>query len=464
MVNNITKRPGESSSQGTPGAAAKKPSGGQVQVKFITSLDNYRLPETIIYLPTHLRRYGLSEVVNHLLALEKPVPFDFLIQGEFIKSSLAHFMNQRDLSTESVIEVEYIESTLPPTPLASYKHDDWVSSVKISDDKLILTGSYDHHVRVWDQASQCLATLSHHKGAVHAVNWVSSDSGVRILSASQDQSIIGWQQDNDGSYEPLYVAKGHTKPVLAVQVAPSLSQFASSSADGMVKVWSIASIEEDPDNVLFDPLEAMRISNKKHKGNDAQKLYKGALLTLDGHFGPVHGLAYDSLDSTRLFSGGHDHALRVWDVTTATNILTKTCEKPFLALSHSTNLLASGHTDSLIRIWDPRTSESSVVKLSLAGHSNWVSSVEWQGSNQHRLISASYDGTLRVWDLRSKTSQFTLLHSDSVELPKYDPRTVSADHPTFQNKVLALGINGQLMASGGQDCHLKLHKVPAESS
>ena len=43
----------------------------KVQVKFTTKLDKYRITETPFYVPIELTRYGLSEVINHLLALGK---------------------------------------------------------------------------------------------------------------------------------------------------------------------------------------------------------------------------------------------------------------------------------------------------------------------------------------------------------------------------------------------------------
>lgn len=449
--------------------SANKEDAVKVQIKFVTFIEKYQLPETTIYLPTHLRRHGLSEIVNHLLGTkDHPVPFDFLYNGEFLKTSLQEFMLQKDLSTESVLEIEYIESTLPPTPLAAYQHDDWVSSIRISHDGLIMTGSYDHHVRVWDQASNCLATLGLHRAPVLSVDWVPQESGVQILSASQDQTIIAWKKDTNGNYDSLFVAKGHTKPVLAVKAAPNLKQFATSSADSLIKIWTLASLEEDQENVHFG-LSGDNSSNgvafKKRKGDSDRKVYKGASVTLEGHFGPVNGLAYDSLDSSRLFSGGHDHAMRAWDITTATNIFTKTCDKPFLDLDHGSvsNLLASGHTDPLVRIWDPRVGDSAVIKLAFSGHNNWVSGVQWQDNSQYRLVSSSYDGHLKIWDLRSRTPQFTLSHGEKTNITKYDPRTVKADHPVFQNKVFALALKGQLLASGGQDSQLKLHRLPSEN-
>lgn len=48
--------------QSAAGAADAK-----VRVSFVTKHDQYRIPETGMLLPANLRRYGLSEVVNHIL-------------------------------------------------------------------------------------------------------------------------------------------------------------------------------------------------------------------------------------------------------------------------------------------------------------------------------------------------------------------------------------------------------------
>lgn len=43
----------------------------QVQVRFITKQAKYAVTDTPINVPVSLRRYALSEIVNHLLALGK---------------------------------------------------------------------------------------------------------------------------------------------------------------------------------------------------------------------------------------------------------------------------------------------------------------------------------------------------------------------------------------------------------
>ncbi|OLP95282.1 Ribosome biogenesis protein WDR12-like [Symbiodinium microadriaticum] len=52
--------------------AGPKPGGGEALVSFVTKLpDAFQVPEEELVVPSNLERYGLSEVVNRLLAREK---------------------------------------------------------------------------------------------------------------------------------------------------------------------------------------------------------------------------------------------------------------------------------------------------------------------------------------------------------------------------------------------------------
>ncbi|RUP49005.1 NUC135 domain-containing protein [Jimgerdemannia flammicorona] len=112
----------------------------QVQVRFVTQQRKYAVIDSAILVPARLKRYGLSEIVNHLLGsgmysppgtlTKNPVPFDFLIEGQFLRTSLSEYLENAGLSTENLITIEYVESMLPPTPMSSFQHDDWISSVK----------------------------------------------------------------------------------------------------------------------------------------------------------------------------------------------------------------------------------------------------------------------------------------------------------------------------------------------
>lgn len=67
-------------------------------MRFIAESDEYAVSDEPLELPAKLTRYGLSELVNHLLQQAPPVPFDFLADGELLRTSLRKFMQLRALS------------------------------------------------------------------------------------------------------------------------------------------------------------------------------------------------------------------------------------------------------------------------------------------------------------------------------------------------------------------------------
>lgn len=97
----------------------------QVRVKFVTKIPSIRVTETPVAVPESLQRYGLSEVVNHLLGRDPPTPFDMLVMGRFLRSSLASVMRKNVLSGEAVLEVEYLPALRQPTEA---EHADQVCS------------------------------------------------------------------------------------------------------------------------------------------------------------------------------------------------------------------------------------------------------------------------------------------------------------------------------------------------
>ena len=61
-----------------------------------------------ISLPSRFSRYELSRLVNEALELEKPIPFDFIIQGRLLRESLSEYISKHSLSSETTIELEYV--------------------------------------------------------------------------------------------------------------------------------------------------------------------------------------------------------------------------------------------------------------------------------------------------------------------------------------------------------------------
>ena len=76
--------------------------------------------------------------------------------------------------------------------------------------------------------------------------------------------------------------------------------------------------------------------------------------------------------------------------------------------------LASASYDNTVRIWEIATKRHRVIR----GHAGAVSSVAWRGKDH--LVTASYDGTLRVW-----------------QVPKTDPPTQDEVYRRLENATTA---------------------------
>jgi ribosome biogenesis protein YTM1 len=161
----------------------------QVQVRFFTKQKQYAVTDAPTLVPVSLKRYGLSEIVNHLLGTsDAPTPFEFFIQGNVLRTSLGDYLKQAGLSTEHVLELEYAATVRPPTQLGSIPHDDWIGAVDMQQGAIV-SGCYDGVVRVFNHSAELQRTLSDHEGPVTTVVMTPAS---RLFSGSHDQTIIEW--------------------------------------------------------------------------------------------------------------------------------------------------------------------------------------------------------------------------------------------------------------------------------
>lgn len=109
----------------------------QVPITLTTSQQTLSIPSVPYLVPTSWRRSQLSSLVNRLLKNDSneetaSIPFDFIIDGELLRTSLSSYLQGKGLTEETAIEIEYVRSTLPPKFSAAFEHDDWISGVDAS--------------------------------------------------------------------------------------------------------------------------------------------------------------------------------------------------------------------------------------------------------------------------------------------------------------------------------------------
>ncbi|KAK4409824.1 Ribosome biogenesis protein WDR12 [Sesamum angolense] len=393
------------------GAGAAEESTRQVQVRFVTKLKHpYRAPPASISIPANLTRFGLSALVNNLLqsanADWKQEPFDFLIDDELVRMSLEEFLLAKGISAEKVLEIEYIKAVAPRKQEEPSLHDDWVSAVDGSDDGYILTGCYDGLGRIWTAAGVCSHILDGHSGPVTSVCVLkpkASESVVDriVATASKDRTLRLWKfgaeesKDQPNKIRAFKVLRGHTAAVQSIAAEPSGDMVCSGSWDCSINLWN--GYESDTESGLVS------VKKRKKDGEDEEPQSEGeALSTLVGHTQCVSSVTWPERGT--VFSASWDHSIRRWDVETGKDSLSIFCGKVINCLDiggESSALIAAGGSDPVLRIWDPRKPGTLSPIFQFSSHNSWISSCKWHHKSWFHLVSASYDGKVMLWDLRT---------------------------------------------------------------
>jgi WD40 repeat protein len=155
--------------------------------------------------------------------------------------------------------------------------------------------------------------------------------------------------------------------------------------------------------------------------------------TFQRHSGPVPSVAY-SPDGKRIVSGSQDNTLKVWDAQTGKEILTLkgTTGVGSVAYSPDGNSIVSGsggtHQAGIpeegfvqVEVWDAQTGQEMVRIKGGHTHTHNVESVSYSPDGK-RIVSASQDNTLKVWDAKSGVETLTLNgHTKPVWSVAYSP-------------------------------------------
>lgn len=366
-----------------------------------------------------LRRYQLSTLVNRLLETEKPVPLEFLINGQFLRTSLDDFLTQNGISTETALSVEYVKALIPPLYVASYEHEDWVSSVDVlsasskaaqwadkrSNEPVrdrILSGSYDGLLRVWNMSSEVVATGQGHTASVKAAKFLSP---AQIVSSSIDRTLRFWKYEDaeigKGSLALALELYGHKSSVDNIAVHAPSSRILSASSDNTLGFWS-AKKNDAP----AAPETLLPTANKRRKLSNAKSVpQRGPLSLLQGHQSQVSDVCFDEKDPTVAYSASWDHSVKTWDLATSTCVDTRTTAQSLFSICHLSErgLLATGTSARHITLIDPRASATTISAMTLRAHTNAVVSLDRDPNSSYQLVSASHDGSCRIWDIRSAT-------------------------------------------------------------
>jgi len=436
----------------------------QARVSFTTDIaELQKVPKTPFSVPVNVNASGLSEVISHLLGLKKAQFFSFLVvdDGQLLQSSIENYLIENHKSSEHIIHLKFFPATKGPEPAASIPCPDWISGISTALPNFVIAACYNGSAEVRDATGEETVTVCKgHSGPVKAVSAAATAQGFRMVTASKDHKVVLWEAQHNQSTEKLSVSQVavgfHNKSVDTI-VMGSSDTFFSGSWDGTVKYWAWPGARAAAD----EPAPAKR-ARKPSDGGDAAAPSDGSSIiapvaTLTGHTNQVSCLtvlnrkaaaaaaaaaAATTGDTTSasanrfVVSGSWDHSLRIWDVDRFVSLRAINCGKvvnSVVGVSAAENVFASAHPDNAIRIWDGRVDGSgSALRLALRGHEAWVSALSTSPVNDNEIASVrcalvfcacsvprlcvrrlhahstccaemqvSFDGSLRIWDIRS---------------------------------------------------------------
>jgi len=371
-------------------------------------------------------------------------------------------------------------------------HTTTVYSVAFTpSENYILTAGWDHTARLWDvQTGQTVRTFANHLDKI----WTAalSPDGKYLLTGSNDKTARLWNADSTHETRTI---RGHSGRVLSLAFLPDGESLLSTSVDGSIRLWDMNTLEEkelDSSKELLSPVAAIsaqgrwiaarssdnqlviwELSNGKYKqttiidtpdlvrsltfapsidGSESQYLLLGmtnsclsALLKVGAGWDVFAIYFANCLNNGVAFTPDGKYvaiaAVANLPIYKIDETLVADCMKgsTTLAFSKDGKYLASQSGNDIV-IWEwQNLSECNPVKR-LSGHTATVSTVKFSPDGKY-LLSASLDGTAKLWDTASWTLLRTLTGHEGDVVP------------------IAFSPDGKLIATGGGDQTIRIWRT-----
>ncbi|PWA93059.1 transducin/WD40 repeat-like superfamily protein [Artemisia annua] len=312
--------------------------------------------------------------------------------GLFVTGSYDHHINVWDTNTTQVVMDFKMPGKVYRTAMSSLA----------TSHMLIAAATEDVQVRLCDMATGAFAhTLSGHRDGVMAVEWSTSSEWI-LMTGGCDGAIRFWDIRRAGCFSVLdqsHSQLGRRPPLLKrsttkVSTSKPSSSGQTSSAKARAPQKKVSSGSGSKHSASSRIL-------KHAKGSAKQRLHPGLLTGQDratAHYGAVTGLKATE-DGMYLLSAGSDSRLRLWDIQSGCNTLVH-YEIVRLQSSKATQLAVT--QDSAIVFLPCMTSVkafdvwSGKTNMTLQGHYEYVNCC-WYSSHDQELYTGGNDRQILVW-------------------------------------------------------------------
>lgn len=300
--------------------------------------------------------------------------------GLFITGSYDHHVNVWDTNTTQVVVNFKMPGKVYKTAMSTLS----------TSHTLIAAGTEDVQVRLCDIASGAFAhTLSGHRDGVMTVEWSASSEWV-LITGGCDGAIRFWDIRRAGCFQVLNQSQtqlGRRPPLLKrsvltkesnTKMRPVQKKVANGSGGGHLPIGRLSS-----------------------KGPMKQKLHPGMISTQDratAHYGAVTGLKVTE-DGMYLLSAGSDSRLRLWDVESGCDTLVNfetvrlQTSKPIQLATTQDSTVVFVPCMRVVKAFDMWSGNARTI---LRGHYESINSC-WFNQQDQELYTGGNDRQILVW-------------------------------------------------------------------
>ncbi|CAL1532355.1 unnamed protein product [Lymnaea stagnalis] len=232
----------------------------------------------------------------------------------------------------------------------------------MEDNKTIVVGCWDNKVYFYSiEYGRVLDTLNGHDDAVSCVRWKSG----RLFTASWDSTVKVWEMDFTGTPNglpmPNYLGQlDHDEGVTCLDIDDTGGIIVTGTKDGHLTMWDLNS---------FYPVSS-----------------------ISAHAGTVNACLLSS-DKQHIYSCGADSLLKVLDVETMTELLTKDLEHQICCMSQVKEAqILTGDAGGNLCLWDMDRGQ---VAQTLHAHKGAITCMDLRCEGT--LLTGGSDRTVMLW-------------------------------------------------------------------
>ena len=389
--------------------------------------EEFQIQNNTLTIPSVYDHISLNKLVKKLVQSDEKT-FNFFIDNKLLEKPLHNFLLENPevlkSSEEKSIEIFYSFKLEEPKLMNTIKEDEWVKKISIRKNfnlknelEYYCVGLFNSELTFYNRSNEQLFKIKDNQEdemceILHDLCFFSRENGDNIVlksSRNETENIKIFNVDlTKGTSNQIYkIGKQNLEYVNCLGVNPiDTNFFCAGDTSGSIKLYKIPSGE---DKTQMSTNSSNANKNKKRKIEVSNLSCESTIEKCHENKEIVH---INWLNNSQIVTYGDDFNLKIWNLNTKTNYMSMNTNHKYVStlMKYGEDSIVTGHDDGRIKFWDLKSGKISNI---FAGHSKFVSALDWNMGDESKFISCGYDSVLNMWDTRSNKAPLYSIKTDS---------------------------------------------------